>query len=387
MSQSIRFLGFAILTWAGVRALSLGLVPGIGPLAVGAPPTSADAQTATVIPPIAPTRFEPVEPMVPAGLNPPPDPAGTPYGYAAYGPYGAYPPRQAGAYPVISAAAPYPYPVYIPVQQAAYRQSQPTPRAERFALEPTPRSGWLDGAPDPDPYPMSRLASAGPVRPSVQITPALGEAEPGRGYDRWQLSSWAMLRSRPGPAALAANGMLGGSQAGARILYRFDPRLGVSLRTTTALQSPQQGVEVAGGLRVQPFRSIPAAITVERRQWLGKGVGRSDFALFAEGGVWGRPLPMGLRLDGYLQAGVVGIQRRDWFVDGSAAATRPIWRNLSGGVGVWGGAQSGLQRLDAGPRLTLNMGKGMRIHADYRAKLLGNAQPGSGAVVTLAGDF
>lgn len=392
MSQSIRFLGFAILTWAGVRALSLGLIPGIAPLAVNSRATPDDTSTATSIPPIAPTRFEPVEPMVPAGLNPPPDPAGTTYAYAPYGPYGyppygAYPPRQAVGYGAPSAPLPYPYPFYIPVQQAAYRQSTPTPRAQPFGLEPTPRSGWLDGAPDPDPYPMSRLASGGPVRPSVQITPPMAADPPGRGYDRWQLSSWAMLRSRPGPAALAANGMLGGSQAGARIIYRFDPRLGISLRTTSALQSREQGVEVAGGLRVQPFRSIPAAITVERRQWVGKGIGRSDFALFAEGGVWGKPLPMGLRFDGYLQAGVVGIQRRDWFVDGSAAATRPIWRNLSGGVGVWGGAQSGLQRLDAGPRLTLDMGKGMRIHADYRAKLVGNAEPGSGGVVTLAGDF
>jgi hypothetical protein len=29
----------------------------------------------------------------------------------------------------------------------------------------------------------------------------------------------------------------------------------------------------------------------------------------------------------------------------------------------------------------------MRAHVDYRLNLAGNAQPGSGAVVTLAGDF
>jgi hypothetical protein len=33
------------------------------------------------------------------------------------------------------------------------------------------------------------------------------------------------------------------------------------------------------------------------------------------------------------------------------------------------------------------MGKGVRMHLDYRFKLLGNAEPGSGGVVTLAGDF
>jgi hypothetical protein len=33
------------------------------------------------------------------------------------------------------------------------------------------------------------------------------------------------------------------------------------------------------------------------------------------------------------------------------------------------------------------MGKGIRVHADYRHQLVGNAQPGSGGVVTIAGDF
>jgi hypothetical protein len=29
----------------------------------------------------------------------------------------------------------------------------------------------------------------------------------------------------------------------------------------------------------------------------------------------------------------------------------------------------------------------MRVHLDYRHKLIGNAEPGSGGVVTVAGDF
>jgi len=43
--------------------------------------------------------------------------------------------------------------------------------------------------------------------------------------------------------------------------------------------------------------------------------------------------------------------------------------------------------LDIGPRATLRVGSRMRVHLDYRYKLLGNAIPGSGGVVTLAGDF
>ena len=61
--------------------------------------------------------------------------------------------------------------------------------------------------------------------------------------------------------------------------------------------------------------------------------------------------------------------------------------NLSAGFGAWGGAQPGLSRLDVGPRASLRVGTRMRVHLDYRLNLAGNAKPGSGGVVTLAGDF
>ena len=383
MSNSIRFLGFAVLAWAGVRALGVALGPNSDALTFDTPAAIEAAESG--LPPLPETRFDPVEPVAPATMAMPPAAEGA-FPYPAYAGYPAsYRPAAYGYAPPTA----YPYPVYIPVQQAAYRQSSPAPRQRAYAqIDPMPQTAWLDGAPDPDPYPYTRMAASGPVRPAVQVTPTFTDPPNNpRGYDRWQLSSWAMLRSKPGQPSLAANGMLGGSQAGARLIYRFDPRLGISIRTTAPLQSAERGIEIAAGIRAQPLRSIPIAFTIERRQWVGKGAGQSDFALFAEGGVWGKRLPFGMTLDGYLQTGVVGVKRRAWFVDGSLAATRPVWRNLSAGVGVWGGAQQGLTRLDAGPRLTMKMGRGMYIHADYRAKLVGNAQPGSGAVVTLAGDF
>jgi hypothetical protein len=77
----------------------------------------------------------------------------------------------------------------------------------------------------------------------------------------------------------------------------------------------------------------------------------------------------------------------DWLTDGQVAVSGPVWRNISAGLGVWGGAQPGLIRLDVGLRLSLRVGQRMRAHLDYRLNLAGNAVPGSGAVVTLAGDF
>ena len=138
---------------------------------------------------------------------------------------------------------------------------------------------------------------------------------------------------------------------------------------------------------MQPLTRIPVALTAERRQSFGRDAGRSAFALFAEGGVYDRPIVAGFNLDAYLQGGVVGMRDRAWFADGSATLTRPLWRQFSGGFGIWGGVQPGLSRLDAGPRLTMRIGRSMRVHADYRQRVAGSAAPGSGPVMTIAADF
>ena len=124
---------------------------------------------------------------------------------------------------------------------------------------------------------------------------------------------------------------------------------------------------------------------------------RSAFALFLEGGVYGQSVPLRFQLDGYAQAGVVGARDRDLFAEGGFTLTRPLLdrftfnRHLSGqlsaGFGVWGGVQPGLYRLDAGPRLSLRVRNNMRVHLDWRQRLIGNAHPGSGPAITLAGDF
>ena len=88
MSHSIRFLGIAILAWAGVRAVSLGLVPGTQALAFDAPPPAKAATIpATNVPPIDP----PVDQAAPL-------PGQMAMGYGGYPPpygarYGDYPPQ------------------------------------------------------------------------------------------------------------------------------------------------------------------------------------------------------------------------------------------------------------------------------------------------------
>ncbi len=205
--------------------------------------------------------------------------------------------------------------------------------------------------------------------------------------DRLQLSAWALLRGRPGPASLAAGGTLGGSQGGARLTYIITPGIAASLRSSSPIGGGRGG-ELAAGVRVTPIRSIPISLTAERRQAIGRfGGGRSAFALFLEGGVYQRPMPMGFELDAYAQAGVVGARRRDLFADGGYTLTRPLFGRFSAGFGMWGGIQPGLYRVDAGPRLSMRVRNTMRVHVDYRQRLAGNAEPGSGPVLTLAGDF
>lgn len=359
MSKPIKFLGFAILTWAAVRAVSLGIIPGTQALAFDTSSTRPDVP----LPPIQPTMLpsiEPVHPPLPSPQLPPAYAAGHPAGYPAYAPY----------------------PVYVPVPAAA-RTGPP----QIVYLNPSPSDPHevhvygtgFSAAGEPQ-----QLALAAPV-PARQSTPSFKQPKLSTGLNRLSLSSWATMRNQPGPDSLAEGGTLGGSQAGARLMWQFTPQLAASLRASAPINS-QRGVEAALGLRYQPFAQVPVAVTLERRHSF-RDYGQSAFALFAEGGVYGRPMPWGSSLDGYFQAGAVDFNDPDWFVDGQLAVTRPVWRNLSAGLGMWGAAQPGLSRFDVGPRLSLKLGRGMRTHVDYRLNLAGNARPGSGAVVTLAGDF
>ena len=381
MTASTRFLMLALVSWVGVRAVSLGLTPGGAALAQeGAVPPPP----ATGLPPIEPTEFAPLEPPAPPGpaAAPAPGMATAPATAPSYYPDPAATGQGGGWAPYYARAA------YHRGQSAAFVRHvepdtlMPEPRRLPFSIGLTP--------PRENPPSMAAVSAIPHVPAAPSFDPVAG-APPPVAQRRLQMSAWALLRGKPGdllgPNSLSTNGAtLGGSQAGARVTYWVRPGLAASLRTSTPLGGARGG-EVALGVRYQPFRTIPIAVTAERRQRFGRAGGRNDFALFLEGGLYDRPLPAGFRLDAYGQAGVVGLGTQDLFGDGAVTFTRPLWRNISGGFGVWGGAQTGLYRLDAGPRLSIRMNRVMRIHLDYRQRLLGVASPSSGPAVTIAGDF
>lgn len=371
MSASIRFLGFAVLAWAGVRAASLGLIPGTEGLA---PP----AEAATRPPmPLADNGFTPPAPaMAPAGA-----PAAAP---SLYGPYAAYP-----AYPAYPQPVAVPY--YYPLPAAMPRAAAPRPQPSAWdGVVPTPRPLY-DGWGVAEPPRETRLAATGiearpPAPAATSTVPGPASAPAAKRFDRLQLSAWALLRGSAGPGNLATGGTLGGSQVGARLMYHFSPSLAASLRSSSSVGGVRYA-EVAAGVRWKPLPSVPVALNFERRQALNRWGGRNAFALFAEGGLYQTPMFGLANLDLYAQGGVVGLKSRDLFIDGAATFTRPVWKNWSAGFGVWGGAQPGLYRVDAGPRVSMDVGRGIRLHADYRQRLAGEAAPSSGPALTIAGDF
>ena len=379
MRPSLRFLALAVVGWAGVRAATLGSLPGAELFRID----RSEAKP----PPIVPTQFPPVERVAPATtIAAPAESAAPPISMAAAAPTVRYVQAVVGV-PVPMARGV--VPVYrLPAATPAHALS---PRPAAYAEPPEP--AYYSQLPAIDGWPMTRLSAVSlphsvvvpqqsmPAAPAPPIAPKL---------DRLQLSSWALLRSQQsgvaGSRSLASGGQLGASQAGARLNYNLNRQIAVSARTSTEVG--RRGGEVAAGVRVQPLVSIPVWLTAERRQAIGKyGGGRSAFAFFLEGGLYERPLPWRFTFDTYFQGGIVGLNSRDLFADGALTVSRPVYRQFSAGFGIWGGAQPGLYRVDAGPRLTMRVRNNLKVHVDWRQKLAGNARPGSGPVLTLAGDF
>ena len=91
---------------------------------------------------------------------------------------------------------------------------------------------------------------------------------------------------------------------------------------------------------------------------------------------------------------MVGVKRRDLYADGAARIARAIdlgnGRSLAIGGGIWGAAQPGAARLDAGPSAVLRMpvaGRFLAVALDWRERVIGHAKPGSGIALTVATDF
>jgi hypothetical protein len=242
------------------------------------------------------------------------------------------------------------------------------------------------------PYWTNSAPSVAAEQPGeLALAPTSSFAPVRSGEGRFSLSGWALVRGASA-STLATGGQLGGSQAGMRARVRLDRGLHVAARLSAPLSSAP-GAEAAIGLDWRPAAALPVTLTVERRIGLDRG-GRDAFAGGFFGGVDQVPLPAGFTLDSYGQAGVVGLKRRDLYVDGAVRTERRLAvlgrAKLAVGAGVWGGAQPGASRVDVGPQLVLRVPVahgGLRLGAEWRQRVAGKAKPGSGPALSLGADF
>jgi hypothetical protein len=232
------------------------------------------------------------------------------------------------------------------------------------------------------------------------------EAEVRQQTRRWSVAAYSLAREGSGEA-LAAAPVLGGGQAGAAVAWRVNPlgkqRISVVGRVTAAA-GPEGGIdgqttEAALGLRWEPSREIPIAIDVERRFALGL-YGRNAWAARVSGGAQKEVGAFGqrLKLEGYAETGVVEgfTDTPDVYAGGQLRGAVPLFRlgqtRFDAGAGAWAGVQRSFgvtaSRLDLGPSARIRiMPWPFFAQVDYRARVAGNALPGSGPVLTVAGEF
>ena len=285
-------------------------------------------------------------------------------------------------------------------------------RGEPFDEGTSQQLMWLaaydEVADDPEEAAEAVSGAVGEGTQYLPYAPARARSSPrGTGADRWSFSTWLFLRQGSGSAipAGAAIPVYGSSQAGALAQYRLAPGAArdpaVYVRATSALQRRDER-ELAAGLSLRPLTAVPVALLAEGR-W------RDGVAEVGSGGTV-RPavllvsqLPaqaIGPRItaETYVQAGYVGGRRSSGgataFADGQLRLTADVARfdlgAVRAGAGAWGGAQRGAARIDAGPTAQLDLSLGQvpaRIAVDYRVRLAGDAQPGSGLAVTLSTGF
>jgi len=239
------------------------------------------------------------------------------------------------------------------------------------------------------PVPKTMQLTQAPGFPSEPGAVAIGQVSPSAAHNRFQLSIWSLVRDAGSSGSLVPGGTLGGSQIGARGWFEPGPKgLALTARISSPLAS-RNGSEASIGVG---FRKGNFGVILEERFSLDAGGGARP-SVTAFGGASEVRLRGKLRLDAYAQAGVVGLRNRVGFADGAVRVEHPLVgksARLSVGAGAWGGAQPGLSRLDIGPQVVARLpvfSGNLRVAGEWRFRVAGNADPGSGPTLSIGADF
>lgn len=217
---------------------------------------------------------------------------------------------------------------------------------------------------------------------------------------RWSMDAWALVRddggAKPETGTLPAT--YGASQAGAVLRYRLALNSGhkpsIYLRTTSTLGSLNE-TSAALGMAARPFPAMPIVGAIEGRLVDQGGSRRVQPAAMAVTEIPPLALPGGVRAEIYGQAGYVGGRYATPFADGQLRVDRSVATlgraEARLGGGAWGGIQQGASRLDAGPGLVVSAPLSPKVFGrlaiDWRFRVGGNAEPGSGPAMTVAAGF
>ncbi|MFM6931803.1 MAG: hypothetical protein ACKOUT_06125 [Novosphingobium sp.] len=288
----------------------------------------------------------------------------------------------AGPAPVFRQAAPANLPAPSPLPQAAKPNPMLSGGHQLLFLAALSQVSLPEGL---------LAARTAPVRPPARPVTGLPS--------RWSGDGWLLLRRGGGAPALAAiGGAYGASQAGVVLRYRIDQtsphRPSLYLRASGALDGSREQ-EAALGLSARPITRLPVLAMAEARATRTPSGTRVRPAAAVVTELPVAALPLGLRAEAYGQAGWVGGSGATAFVDGQLRLEKPLVHlagaDLAAGGGLWGGAQKGASRLDAGPsaRLTLHPTRQstVRVAADWRFRVVGKAAPQSGPAITLSAGF
>lgn len=304
----------------------------------------------------------------------------------------AAPPRSpavGGGAPWLAAAAPEPFralPKFVPAARATGAGLLHLARA---AFPDAVSYGGSGIVADRPPGSARSQVPGDPHVSARDLPPPVARPAPAR---RWGLSAYLFERAGHGSTLAGGGGALGGSQAAARLTYRLNDGPAVRTALAARVYAPlhAKGAEAAAGIDWYPLPKVALRLSAERRVALDHA-GRNAWSAYAAGGAYLER--HGWVLDGYGQAGVVGMHRRDLFVDGAIRAGRKIALGAPAlvlGAGLWGAAQPGAERIDVGPRAALTLpvaGHAVTAALEGRFRAAGRASPGSGAALTVGVDF
>ncbi len=257
-------------------------------------------------------------------------------------------------------------------------------------------SAFSDSGGDPG------FADAPVLSAPSQPVPSVPHESPRREKRRWSMDAWLLLREDTTTPVTSGRGNYGQSQLGAVLRYsplpgsRFRPA--VYMRASKALVQNRES-EFAGGVMARPLPDVAISVAAEVRLSDAEMDRTLRPAAFAVTELPPVALAYDFKAEAYAQVGYVGGDYATAFADGQFRLHREVLRlgaiRASLGGGVWGGAQKGAERVDMGPGVTLavplqvseHLHAGVRLSADWRFRVAGDANPSSGPSLTLSTGF